>query len=67
MKKVRWTDKQCNKCSERLNSWDIRVSKTLCYKMPLCEKCIAQEYDMDVDALRFRMEQYFDMRPCLGV
>lgn len=67
MTKVRWTDKECNICRERLNSWDVRISKTLCYGRPACERCIAKEYDMDVDALRTRMEHYFGMRPCLGV
>ncbi|MCD8074392.1 MAG: hypothetical protein LUF27_05055 [Lachnospiraceae bacterium] len=57
----------CNKCLCRLNSWDRRLSKTLAYRYPLCEKCIADEYGMEVDFLRARMETYFGMRPCLGI
>lgn len=67
MQRIRWSDKNCNVCEERLNSWDIRISKVLCYGLPVCEKCIAKEYDMDVEALRSRMEHYFGMRPCMGV
>lgn len=47
--------------------WDARLSKTLAYKIPVCEKCIAKEYDMDVNALRDRMEDFFGMRPCQGI
>ena len=65
--KVRWLDKSCNKCGEQLNSWDVRLSKTLAYKNPVCEKCIAEEYDMDVEALRDKMENFFGMRPCVGL
>lgn len=67
MPKIRWLDTNCNICHERLNSWDARLSKTLAYKIPVCEKCIAKEYDMDVDALRSRMEDFFGMRPCQGI
>lgn len=65
--KVKWLDKYCNVCGEQLNSWDSRLSKTLAYKIPVCEKCIAKEYDMDVNALRDRMEDFFGMRPCQGI
>lgn len=64
---LKWLDQQCNVCNARLNSWDARLSKTLAYKYPVCEKCIAKEYDMDVDALRTRMEDFFDIRPCQGI
>ena len=67
MAKLVWLDEECNVCGRRLNSWDKRVSKALAYKEPNCEKCIAEEYDMDVDALRARMERYFDIRPCMGI
>lgn len=67
MANVKWLDEECNICGSRLNSWDERLSKTLAYKNPVCEKCIAKEYDMDVDALRSRMEDFFDMRPCQGI
>lgn len=64
---LKWLDQQCNVCNALLNSWDARLSKTLAYKYPVCEKCIAKEYDMDVDALRTRMEDFFDIRPCQGI
>ena len=65
--KVKWLDKNCNLCEKRLNSWDARLSKTLAYKIPVCEQCIAKEYDMEVEALRKRMEDFFGMRPCQGL
>ena len=65
--KARMTDKCCNMCGRQLNTWDVRLSKTLAYKIPVCEKCIAKEYDMDVDVLREKMEVFFGMRPCQGL
>lgn len=67
MAKAKWLDEECNICNQRLNSWDKRLSKTLAYKNPICEKCIAKEYDMDVEHLRSRMEDFFGMRPCQGI
>lgn len=64
---IRWLAEDCHICGKRLNSWDARLSKTLAYKNKVCEKCIAKEYDMDVEALRERMEDFFDMRPCQGI
>lgn len=64
---IRWLDKTCNCCNERVNSWDERISKALTYRYVNCEKCIAKEYDMDVEALRSLMESHFDIRPCLGL
>ena len=54
MKRVKWLDKECNSCGARLNSWDARISKTLAYKYPCCEKCIAKEYDKTPGELRER-------------
>lgn len=65
--KVQWLDEECNCCGNQINSWDKRISKTLCYQYLHCESCIAAEYDMDVEALRGRMENYFHIRPCLGL
>lgn len=65
--KVKWLDEECNICNARLNSWDERLSKTLAYKIPVCEKCIAKEYDLEVDVLRDKMEGYFGIRPCVGI
>lgn len=67
MAKIKWLDENCNICQCRLNSWDARLSKALAYRIPVCEKCISKEYDMDVDALRTKMEDFFDMRPCQGI
>lgn len=67
MTKVKWLDQNCNICNERLNSWDAKCSKVLAYKIPVCETCIAKEYDMDKEALRDRLEDFFGMRPCQGV
>lgn len=67
LKKVRWLDKDCNKCGQQLNSWDARLSKTLAYKYPCCESCIAGEYGMTAEELRDRMENYFGIRPCQGL
>ncbi len=67
MQKVKWLDEYCYACGQQLNSWDKRLSKTLAYKMPVCEKCIAKEYGMPTDELRDRMENFFGMRPCQGI
>ena len=60
-------DIDCNICGTQLNSWDARLSKTLAYKNSICEHCIAKEYDMDIDALRNKMENFFGIRPCVGI
>jgi hypothetical protein len=65
--KARWLDEECNVCASRLNSWDEKLSKALTYRNKVCEKCIANEYDMDVDALRTFFEEVFGMRPCAGL
>lgn len=67
MAKFKMLDQYCPICQKQLNSWDARCSKALAYKTPICENCIAKEYDMDVSALRDRLERVFDMRPCLGI
>lgn len=64
---AKWTEQYCNICGGQLNTWDLRLSKTLAYKIPVCEECISKEYDMDVDAFRERMEDFFGMRPCVGI
>lgn len=67
MAKVRYLDQYCHVCERQLNSWDARLSKVLAYKNPLCESCIANEYGMEANELRTRMEDYFGMRPCQGI
>lgn len=58
---------QCNICRKPLNSWDKRISKALAYVCPVCEECIATEYDMQKEEVRKRMEDFFGMRPCQGL
>lgn len=65
--KVKWLDEYCNVCGEQINSWDKRCSNALKYKSPLCEKCIANEYDIEVEELRDTMKHHFGMIPCLGL
>ncbi len=65
--KLKWLDENCNVCGSRLNSWDARLSKTLGYRNKICEKCIAKEYDKDVEELRATMEDFYGMRPCSGL
>jgi predicted amidophosphoribosyltransferase len=65
--RVKWLDETCNVCGAQLNSWDVRCSKALAYKNHVCEKCIAKEYDMEVDALREKLEHVFGLRPCMGI
>ena len=67
MSKVKWLDEYGNNCGCQINSWDKRISKTLAYRNTICEKCIAEEYDMNIDDLRNRMERFFGMRPCIGI
>ena len=67
MPKLRWLDEECNSCGQQLNSWDARLSKTLAYQFPVCEKCIANEYDMDVAAIRSYFENVFGLVPCTGL
>lgn len=59
--------KSCNVCGKHLNSWDLRCSKALGYKKPICEKCIALEYDKTTEEIREIMKSYFGMIPCLGI
>lgn len=68
MKKgVKHTGQHCHSCGKELTSWDIRCSTALGYKNPVCEKCIAKEYDMTIDEVRVRLEDFFGMRPCQGL
>lgn len=67
MKGVKHTGKYCNCCDQELTSWDLRCSKALAYKSPVCEVCIAKEYEITVDELRDKLEGFFGMRPCMGL
>lgn len=66
MKGNKHTGTYC-KCKIELTSWDLRCSKSLAYKIPRCEKCIAKEYDKTVEELRGALEDFYGMRPCMGV
>lgn len=55
---------ECAECDRELTRWDIQVSKTLAYKYPVCKYCMADEYDMKVEALEERMEHFYGIRPC---
>jgi predicted amidophosphoribosyltransferase len=67
MKGNKHTGQFCHSCDNELTSWDIRCSKALAYKNPICEKCIAKEYDKDIEELRAILEDHFGMRPCQGL
>lgn len=67
MEQLKWLDEECNVCQKQLNSWDAKLSKALMYKHRVCEKCIANEYDMDVDKLRETMQELFGLLPCQGI
>lgn len=67
MKGARHTGTYCHACGEELTSWDKRCSKALAYKNPTCERCIADEYDKTVAELRETLEDFFGMRPCMGI
>lgn len=66
MKGVKNTGQSC-KCGQELNSWDLRCNKALGYKHPICEKCIAEEYQISVDEVREHLEGFFGMLPCIGL
>lgn len=65
--KARWLEEYCHVCGRQLNSWDARVSKALGYRHKICEKCVAYEYNIELDELRSILEHHFGIRPCLGL
>ena len=67
MKGIKHTGRFCNICNSELTSWDLRCSKALGYVRPICEACMAKEYDKTVDELRDTLENFFGMRPCQGL
>lgn len=60
------TGQYCS-CDHELTSWDLRCSTALAYKIPVCEHCIATEYGINAKELRDTLEDYFGMRPCMGI
>lgn len=67
MERVKYFDEYCFSCGCQINSWDKKLNKALAYKNPTCESCIAKEYDIEVGALRDKMEDFFGLRPCMGI
>ena len=67
MDRVKWLDEYCPICGRQLNSWDKRSSKALAYKNAVCERCISREYDISEEELRAKLEDWFGMRPCMGI
>lgn len=67
MKGAKYTGQYCNICDTELTSWDLKCSKALAYKSPVCEGCICKEYDKTTDELRDTMEEFFSLRPCQGL
>ena len=67
MKGTKNTGQYCHSCGHELTSWDLRCSKALAYKSPICERCIAKEYDKNIDDLRNILEHHFGMTPCMGL
>lgn len=57
---------KCILCGKEMNSWDVRLSKTLkCGNR--CEECLCGIYGFKQEAFRAKMEAYFDIRPCRGI
>ncbi len=56
----------CSKCRKKMNSWDKRLTKTFKVRNH-CENCFCDIYDMDQEAFRKEMENFFGMRPCQGL
>ena len=63
---MKGNDRECHKCGRKMNTWDIRLTKAF-KSYDTCEQCFCDIYDMDKDAFRNRMENYFGMRPCMGI
>lgn len=55
----------CAKCNAPLTAWDRTISKALVFKLPRCTKCMAEEYDMNVEDFNAQMEWFRGKRPCL--
>lgn len=65
-RKVKYLDEYCCWCNAQMNTWDMRLTKTFKVKNT-CENCFCEIYDMDRDAFRTRMEDFFGIRPCQGI
>jgi len=66
--KLHWyPDLACPICGGEVNSWDKRCSRALGYQQIVCEGCIAQEYQIEVEELRDTMKEHFGLIPCPGI
>ena len=66
--KLHWyPDISCPVCGGEVNSWDKRCSRALGYKQIVCEDCIAEEYQIEVEELRDTMKEHFGLIPCPGI
>lgn len=63
---IRWTKEECHKCGNKMNTWDMKLTKTFGVRNT-CEKCFCIIYDMDKKAFRTSMEDFFGIRPCQGI
>ncbi len=66
MSRVKWLDETCYKCGAQMNTWDMKLTKTF-KTYNICEACFCKIYDMDKDAFRDTMENYYGLRPCKGI
>lgn len=67
MEKARLIGKYCEYCGDELNTWDDRVRKALAFDFDICENCIAEEYQINIDYLRKVMSDRFGAHPCEGI
>lgn len=49
-----------------MNTWDMKLTKTF-KTYNICEACFCKIYDMEKDAFRDTMENYYGLRPCKGI
>ena len=48
--KLHWLPNlSCPVCGGEVNSWDKRCSRALGYQQIVCEDCIAEEYQIEVE------------------
>lgn len=66
--KLHWhPDLSCPVCGGEVNSWDKRCSRALGYQQIVCESCIVQEYQIEVEEPRDTMKEHFGLIPCPGI
>ena len=66
--KLHWLPNlSCPVCGGEVNSWDKRCSRALGYPQIVCEDCIAEAYQIEVEELRDTMKEHFGLIPCHGI